>query len=98
MRQPQPQTPAPLDPDPKWPDGYIEALRRAGDPFRGCGTLHAQNPAADRGDGDRAAMAETGLDWRVLEERVRESLRIEHYSYSTAPFTRCSAMPTLKQP
>ena len=30
MRQPQPQTPAPLDPDPKWPDGYIEALRRAG--------------------------------------------------------------------
>ena len=30
-----------------------------------------------------AAMAETGLDWRVLEERVRESLRIEHYSYST---------------
>ncbi len=29
MRQPQPQTSAPLDPDPKWPDGYIEALRRA---------------------------------------------------------------------
>ncbi len=30
MRQPQPQTTAPLDTDPKWPDGYIEALRRAG--------------------------------------------------------------------
>ena len=28
MRQPQPQTPAPLDPDPQWPDGYIEALRK----------------------------------------------------------------------
>ena len=30
MRQPELQTTAPLDPDPKWPDGYIEALRRAG--------------------------------------------------------------------
>lgn len=25
----------------------------------------------------------TGLDWRVLEERVRDCLRIKHYSYST---------------
>ncbi len=198
MRQPQPQTTAPLDPDPKWPDCYIEALRRAGaheknipycvswvnrffqrfpsrprrelgrieieeflsetarcpgvlnwqvqqarnsvetyyEKFRGIpllprtseerlraseaipssegnapslvhfsssgsevysqsapavksfrgtfiGTPHTQKPAAVSGDGDMAAMSETGLDWRVLEERVRESLRIEHYSYST---------------
>ena len=204
MRQPQPQTTAPLDPDPKWPDGYIEALRRAGaheknipycvswvnrffqrfpgrprrelgrsdieeylsetarrpgvsnwqvqqarnavetyyEKFRGIpllprtseeclmasesrassggnkpspihsyssgggvysqsapavksfngtfhGTFHGtphtetQRPAAVSGNDDKGAMAETGLDWRVLEERVRESLRIEHYSYST---------------
>lgn len=30
MRQPELQTTAPLDPDPKWPAGYIEALRQAG--------------------------------------------------------------------
>ena len=30
MRQPELQTTAPLDPDPKWPQGYIDALRLAG--------------------------------------------------------------------
>jgi len=30
MRQPGFQTTAPLDPEPKWPDGYIDVLRRAG--------------------------------------------------------------------
>ena len=66
------------------------------------GTFHGapqtQKPAAVSGDGEKAAMAKTGLDWRVLEERVRESLRIEHYAYSTAPCRRCSAMPTSRRP
>ena len=30
MRQPELQTTAPLDQSPKWPEGYIEALRQAG--------------------------------------------------------------------
>ena len=63
--------------------------------FRG---PHTPKPAAVRGDDDRAAMAETGLDWHVLEEHVRENLRIEHYAYSTAPCRRCSDMPTSRRP
>ena len=35
------------------------------------------------GDNDVAAMAASGLNWDVLEDRVRECLRIEHYAYST---------------
>jgi hypothetical protein len=35
------------------------------------------------GSCERAAMAATGLNWPVLEARVRDCLRIEHYSYST---------------
>ena len=30
MRQPELQTTAPLDPDPTWPDGYVEVLRQEG--------------------------------------------------------------------
>jgi hypothetical protein len=29
------------------------------------------------------AMISMGLDWRTLDARIRESLRVEHYSYRT---------------
>lgn len=175
MRQPELQTTAPLDPDPKWPEGYIEALRQAGahekniplsprtdgddatafdpTPSSDCITdqpshpfldnvkvyekqspdvkcvsapvgrplpapcpppgsdpagvgpppvrtkAHAPSrvedsmpaaavtpqprPAAAGGSRENAAMAATGLNWTALEARVRDCLRIEHYSYST---------------
>jgi len=35
------------------------------------------------GSCENTAMAATGLNWPVLEARVRDCLRIEHYSYST---------------
>ena len=42
----------------------------------------AGTETGDAGCAD-AAMAATGLNWRVLEERARDCLRVEHYSYST---------------
>ena len=42
-----------------------------------------QRPAVAGGSCESAAMAATGLNWPVLEARVRDCLRIEHYSYST---------------
>ena len=48
MRQPPPQTTAPLDPDPKWSDGYIDALNPPSSihlPSSGSGVYSQSAPA-----------------------------------------------------
>ena len=42
-------------------------------------------PAASRGatEAEPTAKTSTGLNWRALDARVRECLRLEHYSYRT---------------
>ena len=47
-----------------------------------CPTRNAQG-GKETGEGGRVALGGGRCDWKVLEERLRDVLRIEHYAYAT---------------